>query len=117
MKDGLNNLLNAAANSIQNASQNAAERIAARRALANAEPMSPEVARIDQETKLAQTKMVMSMAKKLLVAFAIFTILTIGGIIAFGVYSMNKVDGMHAKRMHQNEKMMDNAIDRLKYGL
>ena len=113
MKDGLNNLLNAAANSIQNASQNAAERIAARRALANAEPMSPEVARIDQETKLAQTKMVMSMAKKLLVAFAIFTILT----IAFGVYSMNKVDGMHAKRMHQNEKMMDNAIDRLKYGL
>ena len=117
MKDGLNNLLNAAANSIQNASQNAAERIAARRAPANAEPVSPEVARIEQETKLAQTKMAMSMVKKLIIAFAIFTALTIGGIIAFGVYSMNKVDGMHAKRMHQNEKMMNNAIDRINYGL
>ena len=111
MKDGLNNLLNAAANSIQKASENAAERMAARRAAASAEPVSPEVARIEQETKLAQTK------KKLIIAFAIFTALTIGGIIAFGVYSMNKVDGMHAKRMHQNEKMMNNAIDRINYGL
>lgn len=71
MKDGLNNLLNAAANSIQNASQNAAERIAARRALANAEPMSPEVARIDQETKLAQTKFWIKLYQKDIDGYAV----------------------------------------------
>lgn len=116
MKETFNNLLNAATTSIQNAQQNAADRIAVRRAAESA-PKSPEVARIEQETQLQTAKMTMSMLKKLLIAGAIITVLPIGGILAFGVYTMNKFDSRIEKNDQSNERMINNALDRLQFGL
>ncbi len=109
--------MNAAAKSIQNASQNTANSTNAMSSVNNAGSMSPELARVDQETKLAQTEMAMSMVKKLIITSIIMGVLAMGGAIAFGVFSMNKVDNMRTERLQHNERMMNNAIDRIQYGL
>lgn len=118
MKGAFENFLNAAANSINNMNNmNNMNGMNNMPPNSNAEPMSPELARIEQETRLAQTQMAMGMVKKLVIFAIIAGLLIVGGVIAFGVFSFNKMDDMRTKRHQHNERMLNDAIDRVQYGL